>query len=80
MLQLKKNEGTDKKGQPYLFYTAVLLDDKANVLRMNLSNEFATHTADVNKLSKLQEAQVTIDLNINQTGFNLRGTIVNMTA
>jgi hypothetical protein len=76
LLNAIKKQGIKKDGQPYLFYTASLLDSESNVLKMNLSNELSKNTALTTKLDTAKQVPCTIDFSIYQSGFNLKGTVV----
>lgn len=72
---LQKIEGVSKN-KPYLFYSAVILDEDYKTIKLNLSNELGKDTTLITRLATNKDATVTMDLAIHQTGFNLRGTIV----
>jgi len=78
LLRAVRHEGKKKSGDPYLFYSASFLDSESNVLKMNLSNELSQDIALTKKLDTAKEVPVSIDVVIYQSGFNLRGTVVNM--
>jgi len=78
LLRAVRHEGKKKNGDEYLFYSASFLDDESNVLKMNLSNEMSKNLKVTKILDTAKEIPVIIDVVIYQSGFNLRGTVVNL--
>jgi len=73
---LQKIEGVSTKNKPYLFYSAVFLDENYKTLKMNLSDELGKDEKLITRLATNKDATVTIDISLHQSGFNFRGTIV----
>jgi len=59
-----------------MFYMLSLLDDEANVLKINMSNSLSADAGLTKKLDLLKESPITISIALRQSGFNLRGTVV----
>jgi len=78
LLRANKLQGIDKGGKPYMFYVANVIDEDANVLKINLSNALSNDSGLAQKLEELKDKIVTISLALRQSGFNLKGTIVKL--
>jgi len=76
LLNARRIQGINKKGEPFMFYMLSFLDEEANVLKINMSNTLSADSGLTKKLDNLKETPVTIDLALRQSGFNLRGTVV----
>jgi len=78
LLRAVRHEGTKKNGEKYLFYSASFLDDGANVIKMNFSNSLSEDKKITDKVDNVKEVPVAIDFQIYQSGFQLRGTVVDI--
>jgi hypothetical protein len=78
LLNAIKKQGNKKTGEPYLFYTANFLDESSNVVRLNLSNQLSVDPILTKKLDNAKEVPCIIDIQIYQSGFNLKGSVVKM--
>ena len=78
LLRAVRHEGVKKNGEKYLFYSASFLDDGANVIKMNFSNQLSENKKITDKIDGIKEIPVTIDFQIYQSGFSLRGTVVDI--
>ena len=78
LLRAVKHEGVKKTGEKYLFYSASFLDEGANVIKMNFSNQLSENKKVAEKYENSKEIPVTIDFQIYQSGFNLRATVVDI--
>jgi len=77
LLTIVKREGvrgSDKK--PYLFYQGSFLDEQAKVIQMNLSNDLSADSNAIAKLIPLRNVAATIDFEVFQSGFSLKGVVV----
>jgi len=77
LLKAEKKEGKGKKsGKDYLFYTATVVDEDANVFTFNLSDSITENASDVVKLLEVRNQSVTADIEFKPKGFDIGGRIV----
>jgi len=75
MLSMSKKEGISRQGTPYLFYEEKFIDDDGNICSLKLGKEILDNEQLLLKLLSAKNVEVTLDLALYPTGFNLKGTI-----
>jgi len=75
LVSVSKNEGVAKNGKPYLFYTALFLDDAYKTVRLSLSNELVKDAKLVARLLEAKEVPANVELSIYQKGFDVKATV-----
>jgi len=78
LLRADKLQGMSKEGKPFMFYVAHLLDEDANVLRLNLSNDLSNDSGLTSKLEDLREKIVTVSISLRQSGFGFKANVVKL--
>jgi len=72
---MSKKEGVSRQGSPYLFYEGKFIDDEGNICSLKLGKEVLEDAELLQRLMSAKNVQVTLDLALYPTGFNLKGTI-----
>ncbi len=75
MLNMNKREGISRQGKPYLFYEGKFIDDEGNICSLKLGKKVTDNEQQVLQLLSAKNVEVTLDLALYPTGFNLKGTI-----
>jgi len=75
MLNMNKKEGISRQGAKYLFYEGKFLDDEGNICSLKLGKQILEDEQLLLQLLSAKNVQVTLDLELYPTGFNLKGTI-----
>jgi hypothetical protein len=76
MLNMSKKEGVSRQGSPYLFYEGKFIDDEGNICSLKLGKNVLEDEQLLLQLLTAKNKEVTLDLALYPTGFNLKGTIV----
>jgi len=80
LLKVQKKEGVGRtSGKEYKFFTANVVDADANVFQLNLADELVDSPEKVASLEALKNVQVTAVIEFKPKGFDIGGTIREIT-